>query len=67
MKVADWNPISSIVLAIRDFWGNSAVGPARGHGFPAHHALLLSVLWIVAIVVVFLPLSINKYRRAATR
>jgi ABC-2 type transport system permease protein len=66
-KVADWNPISSIVLAIRDLWGNSAVGLARGSGFPAHHPLLLSVLWIAAIVVVFLPLSINKYRRAASR
>jgi ABC transporter DrrB family efflux protein len=66
-KVADWNPISSIVLAVRDLWGNSAIGLARGDGFPARHPLLLSVLWIVAILVVFLPLSINKYRRAATR
>jgi ABC transporter DrrB family efflux protein len=66
-KVADWNPISSIVLAVRDLWGNSAVGLARGSGFPSRHPLLLSVLWIVGIVVVFLPLSINKYRRAASR
>ena len=66
-KVADWNPISSIVLALRDLWGNSALGQERGHGFPARHPLLLSVIWIVAILVVFLPLAISKYRRAASR
>jgi len=66
-KVADWNPISSIVLGLRDLWGNSAVGQQRGHGFPARHPLLLSVIWIAAILVVFLPFAIAKYRRAATR
>ncbi|OLE30460.1 MAG: ABC transporter [Actinobacteria bacterium 13_1_20CM_3_71_11] len=66
-KIADWNPISSIVLALRDLWGNSALGQERGHGFPARHPLLLSVIWIAAILVVFLPFAISKYRRAATR
>jgi ABC transporter DrrB family efflux protein len=66
-KVADWNPISSIVLGLRDLWGNSPTGVQRGHGFPAHHPLLLSVLWIAGILVVFLPLSVAKYRRAASR
>jgi len=66
-KVADWNPISSIVLALRDLWGNSALGAQRGHGYPAHHPILLSVVWIVAILVVFLPLSVSRYRRAASR
>jgi ABC transporter DrrB family efflux protein len=65
--VADWNPISSIVLALRDLWGNSAAGLARGGGFPARHPLLLSVLWVAGILAVFLPLSIAKYRRAAAR
>jgi ABC-2 type transport system permease protein len=66
-KVADWNPISSIVLALRDLWGNSALGAQRGSGFPARHPLLLTVLWIGGILLVFLPLSISKYRRAASR
>jgi ABC-2 type transport system permease protein len=65
--VADWNPISSIVLALRDLWGNSAAGLARGSGFPGHHPLLLSVLWILGILAVFLPMSISKYRKAAAR
>jgi ABC transporter DrrB family efflux protein len=64
--VADWNPISSIVLSLRDLWGNT--GLARGgDGFPARHPLLLAMLWIAGILVVFLPLAIAKYRRAAAR
>jgi ABC transporter DrrB family efflux protein len=63
--VAEWNPISSVVLSLRQLWGN--VGQAGSSGFPGRHPLLLSVLWIAAILAVFLPLSISKYRRAAAR
>jgi ABC transporter DrrB family efflux protein len=63
--VAEWNPISSIVLSLRQLWGN--VGQAGSSGFPGRHPLLLSALWIAAILAVFLPLSISKYRRAAAR
>jgi ABC transporter DrrB family efflux protein len=66
-KVADWNPISSIVLALRDLWGNAPAGAQRGGGFPAQHPIPLTILWIVAILVVFLPLSVSRYRRAASR
>ena len=65
--VADWNPVSSVVLAIRDLWGNAPEGFARGSGFPAEHPVLLAVLWPVVIVAVFLPLAIARYRRAVAR
>jgi ABC transporter DrrB family efflux protein len=65
--VADWNPISSIVLALRDLWGNAPAGLARGSGFPAEHPALVSLMWIVAILVVFVPLAVRAYRRAASR
>jgi ABC-2 type transport system permease protein len=65
--VAEWNPISSVVLALRDLWGNSAAGVYRGTGWPSHHPFLLSALWSVGILAVFFPLAINRYRRAASR
>jgi ABC transporter DrrB family efflux protein len=65
--VADWNPISSIVLAARDLWGNAPAGPARGSGFPAEHPVLLALLWSLGILVVFVPLAIARYRRVSTR
>jgi ABC-2 type transport system permease protein len=65
--VAEWNPISAVALTMRDSWGNAPAAVARGAGFPASHPLMLSLLWIVAILAVFIPLAIYKYRRAASR
>ena len=63
--IADWNPFSSVVLALRDLWGNSPDAIARGDGFPADHPILLSVFYIIAMLAIFVPLSISKYRKAA--
>jgi ABC-2 type transport system permease protein len=65
--VSEWNPISAVALTMRDSWGNAPAGLARGNGFPADHPLLLSLIWIGAILVVFMPLAISRYRRAASR
>jgi ABC-2 type transport system permease protein len=65
--VAEWNPISSVVLALRDLFGNAPAGVARGTGFPADHPIWLSIGWCLLILAVFMPLSIARYRRAASR
>ncbi len=65
--VADWNPISSLVLGLRELWGNAPVGAARGHGFPAEHPIQLALMWIALILVIFVPLAISRYRKAAAR
>jgi ABC-2 type transport system permease protein len=65
--VADWNPISSIVLGLRDLWGNAPEGLARGGGFPAHHPVLLALSWSVGIVAAFMPMAIARYRRVSSR
>jgi ABC transporter DrrB family efflux protein len=65
--IAEWNPFSSVVLALRDLWGNAPEGAARGDGFPAEHPILLSVFYILGLLIVFVPLAIARYRRAAGR
>ncbi|MGC9669893.1 ABC transporter permease [Planosporangium sp. 12N6] len=65
--VADWNPISAIVLGLRDLWGNAPEGLARGSGFPAQHPVLLALLWSVVILATFAPMAIIRYRRVSTR
>jgi ABC-2 type transport system permease protein len=65
--IADWNPISAVVLALRDLWGNAPAGLARGKGFPADHPIILSLLYCAAILVIFIPFAISRYRRAASR
>lgn len=62
--VADWNPVSATVTAIRRLFGNPGAELA-GSSWAAEHALLLSVLWPLAIVAVFAPLAVRRYRRPA--
>jgi ABC-2 type transport system permease protein len=60
--IADWNPISATVTAVRELFGNA--GPAAaGASWAEQNAMLLAVAWPVAIVAVFLPLAVRRYRR----
>ena len=66
--VAEWNPISSMVLSLRKLWGNLSTDPTyNGSGFPAEHAIPLAVGWIALILIIFVPLAISRYRKAAAR
>jgi ABC-2 type transport system permease protein len=65
--IADWNPISSIALSLRDLWGNDPEGLARGSGFPAEHPIPLAIGWCLLILLIFVPFAISRYRRAAAR
>ena len=65
--VAAWNPISTVTLALRDLWGNAPSGAARGSGPSADHPVLFSLLWIGLILLVFVPLAVNRYRTVAAR
>jgi ABC transporter DrrB family efflux protein len=58
--VSAWNPLSATVAAARDLFGNPGIG---GDSWPARHPLLLAVLWPVAMVAVFAPLAIRRYRK----
>jgi ABC-2 type transport system permease protein len=61
--IADWNPISATVTATRQLFGNP--GAELAATWPAQHAMLLAVLWPVAIIAVFLPLAVHRYRRTS--
>ncbi|MET8529099.1 ABC transporter permease [Micromonospora sp. NPDC005172] len=58
--VAAWNPLSATVGAARELFGNPGWG---GDSWAAQHYLWLAVAWPIALVAVFLPLSVARYRR----
>ena len=58
--VAEWNPLSATVSAARELFGNPGWG---GESWAAQHATLMAVVWPVALVCVFFPLSVRAYRR----
>jgi ABC transporter DrrB family efflux protein len=63
--IAEWNPISSLVRAMRDLWGN-APPPTADAALPLHHPVLASVLWAIALTLVLAPLSIRSFNRRTT-
>jgi ABC transporter DrrB family efflux protein len=58
--VAAWNPVSALTAATRLLWGNP--NPYAGHGFPAEHPILLTLIWVAVLLAVFAPLGVARYR-----
>ncbi|MCT1712380.1 ABC transporter permease [Dietzia cinnamea] len=58
--IAEWNPLSSVVQAMRELWRNApAVGPDAA--LPLQHPVLASLLWIVGLTVVIAPIAIKAF------
>ncbi|MFE9635256.1 ABC transporter permease [Streptomyces sp. NPDC006463] len=62
---AEWNPLSSVVGACRELWGNPQA--TTGHSFPTDHPISLSLAWMALILALSAPLAIRKYRTAVAR
>ncbi|NJP69049.1 ABC transporter permease [Streptomyces sp. ventii] len=58
--VAEWNPLSATVAAIRELFGNPGFG---SDSWAAENALLLAVVWPVAMIALFAPLAVRRYQR----
>ncbi|MFI6157886.1 ABC transporter permease [Kitasatospora sp. NPDC051170] len=56
--IADWNPISAVVHACRELFGNPS---APGDAWPMQHALLASLLWSAALLLICGPLAVRKF------
>lgn len=61
---AEWNPVSTMVAACRQLFGLKNEFGATAGSFPSEHPLMTSLFYIVVIMVIFLPLSLRKYRRS---
>jgi ABC-2 type transport system permease protein len=58
--VAEWNPTSTLTAALRELWGNP--NPFASNGFPAQEPVLVTLIWVVAIIAIFGPLGVRRYR-----
>lgn len=65
--IAEWNPISSVVLAVRTLFGNLPEGYSAGDSFPMQYPIFMSIVWCVVLLAIFIPLGISRYRQAASR
>lgn len=64
---AEWNPVSALVQAARELFGNVPPGQPVGDAWPQQHAVTTVLIGVLLMLVVFVPLAIRKYGRANTR
>ena len=64
---ADWNPVSAVTQAAREQFGNTSPLLPAPDVWPLQHAVAYTMIWVVLILVVFIPLSIRQYGKAASR
>ena len=63
--IADWNPISSVVAAARELFGNGA-GQIPSQAWPMQHPIEAALIWTFGILAVIVPLAVHRYRVATT-
>jgi ABC-2 type transport system permease protein len=59
--ISDWNPVSAAVAALRSMFGNPGV-PTANVALPLRHPVAATLLWSVALLVIFVPLATRRYR-----
>lgn len=60
--IADWNPVSALVAANRQLFGNPGA-KLPNPSWPVAHAVTAVLLWTAGLLLVFVPLSVRQYRR----
>jgi ABC-2 type transport system permease protein len=63
--IAAYNPISTLVVAVRQLFGNP-VAPTSLDVWPLQHAELASLIWCVAIIAITVPLAVARFRQRTT-
>ncbi|MGJ9423228.1 ABC transporter permease [Aeromicrobium sp. CF3.5] len=66
-QFVEWNPVSTLTQACRELFGNVATdGPPPG-SWALQNPVLYTALCSLAIVAIFLPLSVRQYQRASSK
>ncbi|MCY3580373.1 MAG: ABC transporter permease [bacterium] len=64
---AEWNPISSLVQATRELFGNIPPGTPEPTAWPLQNPVLYSLFWPALIIAIFAPLAVRRYVRVAKK
>jgi ABC transporter DrrB family efflux protein len=65
--IADWNPVSAVVQAVRELFGNTAPALQASSAWPMQHPAVYTLIWAAVLLGVFVPLSVRLYQRTASR
>ena len=64
---AEWNPVSTVTQAARELFGNVLPASTESSAWAMQHPVAYTLIWIVAIIAIFAPLSIARFKRAGAR
>ncbi len=64
---AEWNPVSAVVQASRELFGNLPAGAPVPDAWSLQHPAIYTVIWAALILAVFVPLAVRAYLRTSTR
>ncbi len=65
--IVEWNPVSALTQAVRERFGNTDPRIPVPDAWSMQHPGLYTLLWVVLILVVFVPLSVRQYRLATSK
>ena len=60
--IADWNPVSALVAACRDLFGNQQGTPAGDLAWPLQHPVATVLLSVVVLLAVLVPLTVHRFQ-----
>mgnify|MGYP000541179916 FL=1 len=63
--VAEWNPVSTMVAACRQLFGLENQFGATAGSFPSENPLTMSLIYMAIIMIIFVPMSVKKYKNAS--
>jgi ABC-2 type transport system permease protein len=65
--IAEWNPISAVTQAARELFGNTSPAVPPPDAWPLQQPILATLMWVVVLLVIFVPLSVQRYKKAVSR
>ncbi|MCD4533175.1 ABC transporter permease [Nocardioides sp. cx-169] len=65
--IVEWNPVSTLTQAVRELFGNTDPTIPVSDAWPMQHPVVYTLLWVVLILLVFVPLSVRQYRLSSSR
>lgn len=60
--IAEWNPLSSLVQAVRELWGNTPPVSSDA-ALPLQHPVLSTLIWTIGLTAVLAPLALRAFQR----
>jgi ABC transporter DrrB family efflux protein len=64
-QIAEWNPVSAVVAAVRTLFGNPTAIPADPP-WPLAHPVVAALLWSLAFLALAAPLTIRQFKKRTT-